>query len=383
MARRILFSCSPGDGHFHPLVPLATAFAAGGHDVAFATAASLADRVEAAGFTLLAAGLELHERHELFAPFRAEHQALPVEERRALLFPRQFGTLDAPSKIDELRSAVRDWKPDLVVHDSADFAGPLAAAEVGLPTVHHSFGRLVPLPIVAAAAAEVEPLWRNAGLEPEPFGGMFRGVCVDITPPSLRLDAAPPGTRIEPLRPVPLPAPAGDAPSWLAGLPQRPTVYVTLGTVFNDLAVMQVLLDGLAGLDVNVVATVGRNRDPEELAPLPANAHVERYIPQSLLLPHSSLVVSHGGSGSTLAALAHGLPMLLVPQGADQFDNAAGCISAGVALRLLPEELTPVGVRSAVVSLLEEGSFRERAAEVAAEIAAMPAAMRVARLLVG
>jgi UDP:flavonoid glycosyltransferase YjiC (YdhE family) len=350
--------------------------------VAFATAASLAGRVESAGFTLLPAGLELDERQARFAPYRAEHLALPLEQRRALLFPRQFGTLDAPARIDDLRAAVTRWQPDLVVHDSADFAAPLAAAEHDLPTVHHSFGRLVPLPIVAAAAAETERLWRDAGLEPEPLGGMFRGICVDITPPSLRLDAVPAGVQVEQLRPGPPTTTPDHAPDWLESLPERPTVYVTLGTVFNELPVIKVLLEGLAGLDCNVIATTGRNRDPGALAPFPANAHVERYIPQALLLPRCSVVVSHSGSGSMLAALAHGLPMLLVPQGADQFDNAAACLAAGVGLRLLPDELTPGAVHSAVVSLLEESSYRECARDVAAEISAMPTPSELVPVLV-
>ena len=132
------------------------------------------------------------------------------------------------------------------------------------------------------------------------------------------------------------------------------------------------LLEALADVDCNVIATVGPSRDPAELAPFPDNAHVERYISQSFVLPRASVAVVHGGSGSTLAALAHGLPMLVVPQAADQFENAAQCEDIGVALRLLPDELTSEAARSAVVSLLEDENHRKRAQEVAQEIAEMP-----------
>jgi UDP:flavonoid glycosyltransferase YjiC (YdhE family) len=75
-------------------------------------------------------------------------------------------------------------------------------------------------------------------------------------------------------------------------------------------------------------------------------------------------------------------PRSPVPQGADQFDNAAACLAAGVGLRLLPDELTPLAVHSAVASLMEESSYRERARDVAAEISALPTPSELVSVLV-
>jgi MGT family glycosyltransferase len=175
---------------------------------------------------------------------------------------------------------------------------------------------------------------------------------------------------------------AEGAPDWLDELPDRPTVYVTLGTVHNELSVFRLLLDAFATADCNVIATIGRNNDPAELEPIPPNARVERYISQALLLPHASVVVSHGGSGSTLAALAYGLPILFVPQAADQFENAAQVHALGAGVRLMPDELTVAAARSALKSLLSESSFRAEAQKVAAEIAAMPDPSAVVPVLV-
>ena len=106
----------------------------------------------------------------------------------------------------------------------------------------------------------------------------------------------------------------------LADLAGAPTVYFTLATIFNmesgDLITR--VLAGPRELSINVVVTVGRHIDPAEFGPQPANVHIERYIPQSAVLPLSTVVVSHGGSGSVIGALAHGLPMVLIPMGADQ-----------------------------------------------------------------
>jgi MGT family glycosyltransferase len=148
--------------------------------------------------------------------------------------------------------------------------------------------------------------------------------------------------------------------------------------VFDDVATFRTLLDALEPLEVSVVMTVGRRTEPRALAPLPSNAIVEQYVPQEFVLPHASAVVAHGGSGSILATFARGLPTLLVPQGADQFDNARQCADIGAGLVLMPGDVTAETVRHGVETLLAEASYRERSAELADEIAAMPHPREVA-----
>ncbi len=121
-----------------------------------------------------------------------------------------------------------------------------------------------------------------------------------------------------------------------------------------------------------MILTVGRNQDPADFGPQPSNVRIERYIPQSLLFPHCDVVVCHGGSGTVLAALSWGLPLLVLPQGANQFWNAERCAALGTGIRLLPGEVSPASVRRAVVALLKEPRFRYRAGELAAEIQHMP-----------
>ena len=86
-----------------------------------------------------------------------------------------------------------------------------------------------------------------------------------------------------------------------------------MGTVYNEPELFRPLLDGLDGHG-SALVTVGRNVEPEALGPLPPRVRVERFVPQAHILPRSAAVVSHGGSGTTLGALAHGLPLVLVPQ---------------------------------------------------------------------
>ena len=108
------------------------------------------------------------------------------------------------------------------------------------------------------------------------------------------------------------------------------------------------------------------------LGPQPSNVHVHQYIPQELLLPHCAAVVTHGGAGSTLGALAFGLPLLVVPQGADHFYNADRVVAAGAAIQLMPDRLTADSARDAVRMLLHDPTFRTAAHRIKNEIDAMP-----------
>ncbi len=369
---RILFTCVGAYGHFFPLVPLARALALAGNDVAFATAEAFAPEVESAGFDVLPTGLSQEERTNLFRPYREGMEALAPEQRRAALFVNMFARIAAPANLPELLPAARSWRPDVVVHESAELAAPIVAVALGLPSVHHGYGRMVPSAILAQAAEVVGPLWARAGLEAPPFGGTFRDLYVDPCPPSLQPES-PPIERVALVRPVGFDGLVGGAAQdWLDRLPNRPTVYVTLGTVFNDAPAFRVLLEGLVGEDLNVIVTTGPNLDPAELGAQPPNIHVERFVPQSAILRHATAIVTNGGSGSVLAALAKGLPMVVVPRGADQFDNAQASVKAGTAIRIMPAELTPAAVRKAVARVLSDAKYRNAAHRVQAEIAKMP-----------
>ncbi len=132
------------------------------------------------------------------------------------------------------------------------------------------------------------------------------------------------------------------------------------------------MLAGLRELPATVVVTVGRNLDPERFGPQPDNVHIERYIAQSVLLPHCDLVVNHGGSGSVIGALAHGLPVVVLPMGADQLPNAQRCEQLGVGVVLDAVRATPQSVRDAASALLSDAHAREAAVRIRDECASLP-----------
>lgn len=342
-----------------PLLPLARALRDRGHEVVFATAGSWAPRLREEGFEVAPAGLEhLHARR--FLPLE-ELRALPLLERRRVAFPRIFGAGHAPAKLPDLLEHARALRPDLLLHESGDLAAPIAAAVLDVPAVHHGFGAIIPRALLERAADAVAPLWREHGLEPDPLAGAFRGLYVDVCPPSFaREEPAGPSVRLRPAE-------------RRAGEPSL--VYATMGTVWNQADRVRVLLDALAGLPALV--TTGHGVDPAALGAPPDGVRVERFVPQEAVLPSATAAISHGGSGTMLGALAQGVPLVLLPQGADQFDNAELCREAEAAL-VLPPDADAGSIRAALERVLGEPGFRARAESLAAEIAAMPSAGEVA-----
>nr|WP_281380892.1 nucleotide disphospho-sugar-binding domain-containing protein [Nocardioides panaciterrulae] len=137
---------------------------------------------------------------------------------------------------------------------------------------------------------------------------------------------------------------------------------------------LQSLLDAAGDLEARVVATTGPAIDPAGLRPA-ANTEVHRYVPHAEVMPAMSLVVGHGGHGTTMQALAHDLPVLVMPMHPflDQPMVGASVAAAGagavVGRSAKPAELAP-----ALAGLLAPGPHREAAARLGAAIRARPGA---------
>jgi MGT family glycosyltransferase len=170
--------------------------------------------------------------------------------------------------------------------------------------------------------------------------------------------------------------------AWIAGRGSRPTVYLTMGTVFNEIDRVRTVLDGIRAEDVDVVVTIGPGADPAILGPQPDAVHVARFIPQAQVLRHSQVMISHAGSGAMLGAVAAAVPILAIPQGADQFMNAERIVGAGLGLRILPHELDPAAVREGLATLLGDTQFASVGRAFREDIEAMPAPAEVVGRLV-
>jgi MGT family glycosyltransferase len=173
--------------------------------------------------------------------------------------------------------------------------------------------------------------------------------------------------------PQPLPArvryvgPQLDEPAWAEPLPpalaepgDAPLVVCAFSTTFqNHAALLQTVLDALGEMPVRAIATLGGALDRSEVA-APANATVLDSAPHNPLMAGAALVVTHGGHGSVTRALLHGKPMLVLPCGRDQADNAARVAARGAGL-VLPPDAAPAEISDALRRLLAEPAFAEAA----------------------
>src|SRR4051794_1178355 len=376
---RILFTFAGGTGHFLPLLPVARAAERAGHVVAFAGQEGMVTTVEAAGFTVFASGgaslLTTDERQPLLA-------VDPEREARAIR--AAFAGRMARERAEALITIADGWRPDVIERDEIDFGAAVAAERVGVTdatVLCIASGSFVPTGLV------LEPLTglREAhGLPQDPALAMLqRNLVLSPFPPSLRDPDVAPAPNTHAFRSVDPKLSADVAEKeWIAALP-GPVTYLTLGTIFNlesgDL--FERALTGLRELAGSIVVTVGRDLDPGVLGPQPANVHVRRFIPQALVLPHCDLVVSHAGSGSVIGALTQGLPMVLLPRGADQPLNAAGAEALGVAQVLDAVEAAPADIERAAVTVVAEPGYRRNAALIREEIRALPGPERAVELI--
>ncbi|MCW2768168.1 MAG: hypothetical protein JWO11_4127 [Nocardioides sp.] len=379
---RVLFSSTFGYGHVFPMLPLARAFLAAGHEVLFAVSADSCHLLEGTGIETAPtgpAGTVLNDSRRVVLD-EAERVAPP--DRAAFVFPRMFGAALTPLMTDELLPLASQWQPDLLIHENGELASPVVGSVLGVPSVTHAFGGAIPPAYLTEAGERVASVWAAHGQELPPYAGCFTSLYLDICPPSVQTVLMDHIDARQPLRPV---SDTGPAPATVPDYLEddgRPLVYVTLGTVRNHSPVLRPAVEALSALPVRVLVAVGPDGDPAVLGSQPANVRVERWVHQPQVLEHCSVVASHAGSGTFLGALARGLPQLCLPQAADQFRNAAGGGRSGAALVLTPPEATSDAIAGAVTRLLAEGRFGRRAAVVAAEIGRMPAPADVVEELV-
>lgn len=382
---RILFCASPGVGHVEPMVPLLRALLLRGHAVAWAGAIESHARARALGvqqcFAVGPSSADTRSEYQRRWPQPANRANPAIDP---LVFPRRFGALLAPAMLDPLIRAIEAWSAVLVISELGVLAAPLACRLTGCRQVTHGFGMPPPADVLDQAADAFAGFWRSrTSGPPPPQAGLFSHLYLDIYPHRLQTADRLRAARCQCLRPG---TPRGrDSAHPPHGMLARfsefndwPLVYLTFGTVVNQAAGLATAANALGGLKVRLLVTVGSDGDPNLLNPLPANVHVERFVDQSELLPQCDLVVSHGGSGTFLATLAHGLPQLVLPQGADQFINASALERSGAGMALRAGDMGVGRVQEYAQRLLTDRAYRDQATRIAGEISAMPDAEEVA-----
>lgn len=358
---RVLITTVPACGHFFPMVALAWALRSSGHQVMVAGARSIAKEARIAGLPSTVVGTVSPQ--DMWAagkdPTGQHNQAVA-----------EFGIAIAEQTAEDLLELAGAWQPDVMLSEPMELTGPMAAALHGIPLVTHRWGLQLPDHLRSVLAGTVSSrltaLHRRFGVE---HTDNPPNTVIENCPPTLRHTDS--GDTI-PMRYVPY-CGAGISPPWLFTPRSIPRICVSMGSLPLKVGIdgLRLTVEALAELPVEVVVAGAGSRD-SSLGDLPANAHPAGWLPHDQLLPTCEAVVHHGGAGSSMASLDHGLPQLVLPQLGDQFCNADQLVRRGVAKKLDLEDRSAGAARHAVEALLAERSYRGHAEEVQAEISSMP-----------
>ena len=395
---RVLAYTSPARGHLFPLTPVLDELRNRGHDIALRTLGSQVELMRGRGFDAAPIDRAIeavgHDDYEARTQLGALKRSMHVFGRRA--------ELDA----EDLRRAIDDTRPDALLVDVNSW-GALAVAEAWGGDWASWCPYPLPLPSrdappfgpgVAPARGAPGRL-RDAALGPVVFGSLERIVVPLVNEVRARVGLAPLSGAAELFLAVPLllymtaepfeyprsdwpenvrlvgPCdwdPPAEPPSWLGDV-EAPIVLVTTSSEFQDDArLVRCALEGLAGEDVHVVATVPSG-DPGRFA-TPRKAHVLHFVPHAAVLDRAVCAVTHGGMGATQKALARGVPVCLLPVGRDQLEVARRVAVAGAGTRLASKRLSADRLRRMVLEAIERRAGARRIAEAYRAAGGPPAA---------
>lgn len=366
VAVRALFCFTGGSGHALPMMPTARALAARGHDVLFTCQPAMLDPVRRAGFGVVdSGGVTLTDRIAEIGTIRDVFAGRIARERAG-----------------KIVRVAEDYQPDVVVRDEVDFGAAVAAERIGIPHISVivlAAGGMITPGLLDEALSRLrgefelppDPDFLDRYLTLAPVMPSFRDPEMPLPPGSLALRPDVLDDRDVLADPV-----IDRLDLWLGERSGRPLVYFTLGTVFHQESgdLFTRVLSGLELLPANIVVTVGREIDPAELGPPRENVRVERFVPQRAILPRASVVVSHAGSGTVVSSLACGVPLVLLPMGADQPLNADRCEALGVGRALDALTVSSDDVAGAVDGMLTSAPYRLAARDMQVEAESLPSA---------
>ena len=382
---RILFCSTAGAGHLGPLLPVARSFAARGHDVLFLLSPDGRRAADDAGFAV----------HEAPPPDPVQFQAIQDAIRRdpttqpVLINRDYFGRLCTEATLPAAERLCADWKPNLVLHEAAEYASALAAHRAGIPHLQVAIG------LAWVEWASLHDLAAEAlvAFEPDAVRIIEESPYVTRLPEGLDPSEYAKTVRYRDLEERPT---VEDSPLDLAAFVPDGAglVYATLGSMAGDSqwspGAYRLLLDAFARLErshpeVRVLLTLGRSLDPATLGVIPGNTRAVSWVPQDRAFAAAKAVLSHGGSGTAYGALSAGLPSVFFPLFADQPHNAKVIAGAGAAIQVDTEDLRKHGMPVAAepADRARLGALAEETADAVAAVLAEPAYTAKARELGG
>jgi UDP:flavonoid glycosyltransferase YjiC (YdhE family) len=387
---RALLTTTPGKGSLEPLLSLASAMGDAGHRVAIASSSTLREDVERRGYEFIAAGLDWHTSDEqsldiLRAAGAITHPTrLTGQERSRWIVTELFIKVAARRMMRDLAGILPAWQPHIVIRESLEFSGCVAAELAGIPHASVAADSECALDQRYLLGDPLNGVRRDAGLMPDPDCVMpYRYLHACLMPPEFYGPAAVLAPNIVFCRATAADRTSEQVVDWEDGCGTAPRVLVSFGTVFHRTAgVYAAVLRALADEGVQALVASGYDSDPQDLASaVSGHISIETWLPLRHLLRGADIYITHGGFNSVREAIAAGVPLVVIPLGAGQFYVAERVSELGLGVAVPPGERTPKRIRDAVAALTNDDSYRRRARWLRQRMTALPAMTHTVQLI--
>ena len=379
---KVLFFNLPVHGHMNPTLPLVAELVQRGEQVIYYASEAFRPAIEQAGATFRGIDAFFNER-------------TPVDEN---LVRFGYTLLRATQEIiPAILSEVRADQPDYILYDSLCVWGKCIAQILQVPAVASVTSIVRPRsslhPKVLASLPAAMPYLMQMFLEGRKELTQFRAVAKQLheTYHIPRPQLAEVYTSLAELNIVytttqlqiyghafddtfkfvgPSIGLHAQAPSFpFDELGNEPVIYISLGTIFNDKGdFYRLCLEAFADLNYRVVMSVGNKTEMNHLETIPSNFIVKPFVPQLQLLQRAALFITHSGMNSVSESLWAGVPLLMIPQAADQFFIAQHVQRLGAGKMLRNTQLNAQRLRNAAEEILAEPAFQQMSANLGASL---------------
>ncbi|WEO94716.1 macrolide family glycosyltransferase [Streptomyces sp. FXJ1.172] len=393
----IAFFNIPADGHLNPNLAFAAELVRRGHRVSFSIDEGHAPQVRATGATPVV--------YDTTFPRPERGERYPIRDVVAM---SSLFLEEAIAVLPQQRAAFGADRPDLVLHDYAALSAQVLAHEWGVPAVRLSPTRVSSrtyerdlAPFYASVAGDERWLayrrrfrrWLDdAGIGMSVDEFLYVGLaahCVVTIPQQFQADAAE--LRADHTFVGPVLREQDHQGAWTPPADGRPVLLIAFGTIAPEVpAVQQVYfecLEAFAGSPWHVVMGVGRGLGPEVFGEVPGNVELLAEVPQLQVLARADAFVTHAGMGSVMEAIHHAVPMVAVPMGFDQMENARVIERLGIGSRVPFEGVTGEEIREAADRVGKDPEIRRSLLALREDVrragGARTAADTVERLLAG
>ncbi|MFF8431609.1 nucleotide disphospho-sugar-binding domain-containing protein [Streptomyces sp. NPDC016566] len=378
---RVLILSSPESTHFSCMAPLAWALRGAGHEVLVAGQPDIVPMARATGLSTVTVGRQFFGK-DLLSP------ALPPDKRpievvgphtpKMTLIGSRIWVLHSRYLAPRYLEVARQYRPDLVISEMLDWAALLVGGALKIPVVSHRWGVDPMSPLMRGTAEDLlAGACERLGIE----GGLPRpDVVLDPAPPQLLCPGTPAAT---PIRHIPFNG-TGEVPGWLRQRGERPRVCVSMGRqtlALGGIPLFRGIIQAFGDIpEAEAVMTV-QEEFLDRLGTVPSNVRLVPPTPLNGFVDRMDAVVTHGGANTLLTVAGRGVPQLILPQLADQFEGGErlAAADAGLSLATADEQNDPAAVAAAVRTLLTEERFAKGARKLADTMAAMPSPAAVVR----